>query len=280
MKKLLITTAIIGFLLTVSNTGNAGNKVRKLPSKIRITNQDVMFAKDGTDLLIIDGTYVFHYDELNRIVEIENIVFGDPIKITYDANHNPIKMDVDGEERIFQYNNNQISVSRTILQQRPHKPDILTINANGQLVKLVHLDYSALIAAGVIVEETIEFTYTDKNTIMSVSTKFEDEDYDSVYKSTYTPSHVKSIWQYVNVPDWLLTYIWANFQAEVWMEKNINMPLQFEQRYYVFEPYDFEKYTYELDTEGYTKQINTESRPHETENVWYYLTTIEYITAK
>ncbi|MDR0436964.1 MAG: hypothetical protein LBH22_01535 [Bacteroidales bacterium] len=273
MKKNLTITVIIGFLFAVYNTGNAGNEVKRLPSKITVTCEACG-----------KGAIIFEYDHLNRLVKIENIWFGDTLKIEYDKNHNPVKMDIDGEERLFQYNGNQISVSRTGLKKQPHKPDILTINPSGKLVKLIHLHYSSLVACDIIVEETIEFSYTDETTTTTVSTKFEDNDYDDSYKSIYTPSHVKSIWQYVNVPDWLLTYTGTNLQAELWMKKNRNMQSRHEQHYFEFEfnPFELDTYTYELDDNGYVKQINIESRTHMFGNfdkIYYSTVNIEYIPA-
>jgi len=224
MKKLLFLTAIVSLLFVGCNNDNDngyynnGNNdpsdplenVRLLPSRIEIN-------WGGPELLAVTD---FVYDELNRLVRITTTHHfwgtSSPPYITidtiiYDANGNPIQF---GDIHI-RYNGNQIYIDT----DRWGGIDTLIVDDNGRLEKILGrslfnwerriftYNFDGSIAKIVdYAEYEYRYWWWECEYLGYYSEHRERRERTRTYEFEYTDMTAGSIWRYVNLPKWFVTY--------------------------------------------------------------------------
>ncbi|MCL2027938.1 MAG: hypothetical protein FWG79_05560 [Bacteroidales bacterium] len=247
-------TAVIAFSLVFKSCDKdpkEENGVKKLPSKITITwTSDAHTRTEWT----------FKYDDLNRLTDFIRISGGiNTAKIEYDANNRLSKITTfsswgdRSEVSTVQYvGNNQIIITSD------WGTEVITLNANGQMTKLVWID-----------EDYVnDFTYTDGNLMQA----YIEEDY-----IHYSYSTVLNVFRYATNPDWLL--FWIDEFGEIFSPPSKNM-LAKSAIYY--DDDDFQEWAfsqYQTDSDGYVsscKVVETNGRGYTEELIM----TFEYVSAK
>jgi len=224
---------------------------KKLPSKITVGYNIVQF----------------NYDKLNRLIRIKsNDYHSVDREIIYKATSNYPDVIKYGRhsQRKFYYDDNHVLVFRD-----RDTVNILTINSNKLSVKKF-FSCSPFDQLKIYYKnENIVKTSLDENCQFMAETK------------NYTPSDIKSIWRYVNAPDWFITHISSdptsmdNFQLLPFLlNKKGNMPKQYKIGNTVH------NFSYELDDDGYVKQIIQEVLQNGKRVGYGVIATIEYIRAK
>ena len=250
MKKILITTAIISLLFAGCNKEK--DKVMKLPSKRTAT------TLTSSRHHPLDDTIHFRYDDLNRLVSINNR--HGSITITYNADHTPRRVvagnwsysGAPNETIFFQYDNNLVITTfcwtSCILT--------LTLNVDKQLMK-----WTVDCPEGDKFMK--DFTYNSNGNIIKRKTW---NSRDTITTATY--SDVKSIWRYVNIPDWFLFFFSNRYffvfcvgddSWSYWgFTKKGYMPSELESTPNYFPGRNRSKFAYELDADGYVRRMNSE----------------------
>ena len=220
MKKILFTTAIIGFIFASCNKDNEEKEVKKLPSK---------FIYDS-------NVRILEYDNQNRLTKFtfsENVY--QIFSYNSDGTLSKITRFIDGNEdhvNTFHYNGNQAFMFRG---DSPDTALIFTINSNGELesYSFEEFDFEE--------EESlwwqITLTYNSNGNV----TKLEFPVTETPEVRVFTYSDVKSIFRYVNMPDWFLLWFFEfEYSKNGYMVSQIN-----------FGGGDISNFTYTTDTNGY-----------------------------
>ena len=172
MKKFLtiVTTALIAIAVVSCNSEEKPNneEVRKLPSRMF-----VKFHNNPEHHNVVQ----FTYDEKNRMTRLVRIrtnleTHPEHLYITYNSDNLPIRLDgIVPADIIYQDDNNTVIIHQ----------DTFWLNDKGQIAKHSRSG------------NRIEFTYNSSGNIITVNGVKIDFEY----------SNIRSIWRYVNMPEWL-----------------------------------------------------------------------------
>jgi len=288
MKKLLFLTAIVSLLFVGcsndngdynNDNGNYNNgpskDVKLLPSRIIVTG-------------VRTDTIDFLYDDLNRLVRMTTTGLlyhwggTSPRQIIdtiiYDANGNPIQFG----DRHIRYNGNQIFVDNI----DGRRGDTLIADDNGRLEKILW-PFSYW-------RRTSTFVYSSDGELAKVTHRPRHHNLPKIeLHFRITDSTAKSIWRYLNAPEWFVTYFLSfvpnyGFSEYLYVTKRGLMPtkivhhIYFYSFYYPYYPFlDVSYYVivdYSLNRKGYINSISLgpthwAGAPH-----WHF--EIEYILAR
>ena len=244
MKKILFTTAILSLLFTACSR----HEVKLLPSEITYEQSSIHFE----------------YDNENRFIKWSRNDDRGGAAISYCADGNPLRVGGNwGVTFAFE------SDHRVVVSWDHHEDtDVLTIDADGQLVRLVSRN------------KEIDYTYDADGNITGIVYVWRDET--EAYKEevfiTYSP--VKSIWRHVNAPDWFLLYFADMFP---FFSKMCHMPAQ---RTVVKNGVEQQRstFTHELDANGYVRQKHRECEEKDSNGQWQpaagRVVTVDYVSAR